>query len=192
MQLYLVDCGSRKVSHIRRILEKLGGEVTTIPLELANQHEFERCSGVVISGGNRLFTDPNTRDRLYQWFAFVETLRVPTLGICLGHQAIALRHGATAYLGPERRDQEAIQVLVEHDLFTGIQSPGLFRTDHCEGIQLPEGFQHLATSDAYAIEAMACLTRPLFGVQFHPEVSGPLGEIMFRNFYRMTQAFTSG
>lgn len=187
MQICLVDCGSRKVPQIRQILKAAGCQVVTVKLELANQFQFEHSSGVVISGGDRLFTGVHCDQTLGELFAFVDTLTLPTLGICLGHQAIALRHGAVPYLGPERRTQETIHLLSEHALFRNIQSPSLFRTDHCEGVPLPLGFCRLATSEAYTVEAMACLTKPLFGVQFHPEVSGLPGEILLCNFCDMVQ-----
>ena len=188
MQIGLIDCGSSKVTTIRQLLQQMGGEVTPVPLSSANGHDFSPYAGVVISGGDRLFTDPDTSEALLQSFIFVDALRVPTLGICLGHQAIALRHGGASYRGPERREQEDIQLLADHALFADIQSPATFKTNHCEGIHLPTGFHHLATSTAYQIEAMACIDQPLYGVQFHPEASGAVGEMLFRNFCRMVQA----
>ena len=188
MQICLIDCGSSKVPRITQILEAIGRRVETVPLECANVHGFDRYDGLVISGGNHLFTDVGTGKALGELFAFIDTLTIPTLGICLGHQAIALRHGAIPYLGPERRSQETIQRLGEHDLFKDIQFPATFRTDHCEGVPLPTDFRHLATSNAYTVEAMASLSKPLFGVQFHPEVSGQVGELLLHNFCGIVQA----
>ena len=65
------------------------------------------------------------------------------------------------------------------------------KADHCEGVSLPSGFQLLASSAFYEVEAMASTTHPNFGVQFHPEVSGEVGEIIIRNFCHIAQSAQS-
>ena len=187
----VIDCNSQKVPDIVQILETLGITVECIPLEQANDHDFRyQSDAVVISGGPRLFTDSATHHTLLEQFAFIDYLTMPVLGICLGHQAIALRHGADVYLGKERRQRETVDLLDnQHPLLIDFDSNVDFGTDHCEGVTLPENFRLLGQSDHYGVEIMACPADRQFGVQFHPEISGMPGDLLFRNFARIVAAF---
>jgi GMP synthase (glutamine-hydrolysing) len=64
-----------------------------------------------------------------------------------------------------------VQVLKEDEILRGL--PPKFKTwaSHMDQvIELPQGFEVLARSNVCEIEAMKHLTRPLYGVQWHPEV----------------------
>ncbi|GAA4651142.1 GMP synthase subunit A [Kistimonas scapharcae] len=187
----VIDCNSQKVPDIVETLKNLGITAECVLLDQANEHDF-RCQSeaVVISGGARLFTDSATHHTLLEQFAFIDHLTVPVLGICLGHQAIALRHGADVYLGQERRQRETVDLLDnQHPLLTDLDSNVDFGTDHCEGVTLPEDFRLLGRSAHYDVEIMACPADRQFGVQFHPEISGTSGNLLFRNFARIVAAF---
>jgi GMP synthase (glutamine-hydrolysing) len=59
--------------------------------------------------------------------------------------------------------------------------------DHCEFVSVPQGFKLIASSDACFNEAMAHHEKNIFGVQFHPEVSGLQGSLLIENFYKICQ-----
>ena len=187
----VIDCGSSKVQRLTSILEANDCRVCAIPLAEANGYDFARLDGLVISGGPHLFTDRRIGRILIQQFKFLDTLEIPALGICLGHQAFAVRHGCSAFLGKERRGDEIIEVLTAHELFHGLPPRFSVKADHCEGVSLPAGFQLLASSTFYEVEAMASITHPHFGIQFHPEVSGEEGEIIIRNFCHIARGTQS-
>ncbi len=182
LSIGVIDCGSKKVQRLASIIEDNDCQICSILLAEANGYDFARLDGLVISGGPHLFTDRRTCKDLIQQFEFLDILAIPALGICLGHQALALRHGSSAFLGVERRGTEAIEVMTEHELFQSLPPRFSVKEDHCEGIALPADFQLLASSAYYEVEAMASTIYPHFGVQFHPEVSGEVGEIVIRNF----------
>jgi GMP synthase-like glutamine amidotransferase len=189
MQIGLVDCGSRGVERIRTILSVAGAAVAIIPLPQIGATPPPGLDAVVISGGPHLFTAGETGVALVERFAFIDRFATPILGICLGHQAIGLRFGAQVYRGPAVRRPEPIHITAPHSLFAGIPSGAVFVEDHTEGITLPPGFSHLAESGTYPLEAMAHRSRPLYGVQFHPEVSGRVGERVLENFLELTFAW---
>lgn len=177
MRVTIVDCGSRKVGDIAEIL---GGQgVTARVVALADAAELHGPDALVISGGPRLFT---SEPALVDAFAFLDAVTVPVLGICLGHQALGLRDGARVFLGQERRGEETVQVTRPHPVFRRLGDRPVFVADHTEGIELPEGWQCLARSESYGVEAMAHRSRPRVGVQFHPEVSPGTGPILLENF----------
>ncbi len=182
----VVNCGLN-THEILSVLRDLNCSCTEIRLEDARMYPFDQHQGVVISGGTQLFTDRTVSGALVRQFSFIDNLTVPTLGICLGHQAIGIRHGVEAYRGPERRTEDSIEFVRHHPLTANIQSRTTFVEDHCEGVPLPTGFTLIGFSDHYEVEIMACESKPLFGAQFHPEVSGEPGKQLFRNFVEMTR-----
>ncbi|RPI76769.1 MAG: hypothetical protein EHM45_11815 [Desulfobacteraceae bacterium] len=182
LPIAVIDCGSKKLDAICSLVRELGCSVMKIPLTEANESDFKDFRGVIVSGGPFLFTNPGGTPDLVERFAFIARLTIPTLGICLGHQALGLVHGAQVFRGPEIRRPEKIDILRDHLLFQGIASETLFGEDHCEGITLPRGFTLLASSASYEVEAMTADDKPFFGVQFHPEISGAWGKKIFQNF----------
>ena len=182
LNITIVHCDSVKVPDIESMLIRLGCSLVIVRLEGANEFDFSTSDGVVISGGPKLFTDANQFVKLKIQFEFISRIKVPVLGICLGHQAIGLTYGSSVFRDSERRDTESIKQENKNRLFWGIDGQFEVATDHCEGISLPKDFELLASSDYYANEAMANKKKKLYGVQFHPEVSGNVGEQIFGNF----------
>lgn len=187
--LAVIDCGSSKVPEIGAEGVRAGLAVTQVPLDAANGWDFGRFHAVIISGGPHLFTDPETARRLPDQFRFLDDLRRPVLGICLGHQALGVRRGVAVTLGPPRRQDETVTLLADHPLLAGFGRTATFRADHTEGIPVPPGFLHLGRSAHYVNEIMAAADRPHFGVQFHPEVSGAAGRRLFDNFFTLAAAY---
>ncbi|NNG00085.1 MAG: C26 family cysteine hydrolase domain-containing family [Desulfobacteraceae bacterium] len=181
-RLIILDCDSKKVGAIHQILNGSSTHAAIVAMDDADAVHWEKVDGLVISGGPHLFTDKEKGHALRDKFVFLEALRLPVLGICLGHQAIGLRHGATVFRGPENREPVPVQIQKDHPIFEGISSGTLFGEDHCEGVTLPAGFDCLASSDDYPLEAMASKTSPYIGVQFHPEISEAPGRRLLANF----------
>lgn len=182
LDVVVVDCGSEKVEAIHESLGRAGARPRIVPLDDAPERDWTEPGAVVISGGPRLFTD---EQGLAERFVFLDRIDGAVLGICLGHQALGLRHGARVFRGAERRESETVEVLSAHPLLQGLPEPPSFATDHCEGISLPNGFELVARSTHYEVEIMAHPSKPRFGVQFHPEVSGEAGHTLIRNFVRL-------
>ena len=97
--------------------------------------------------------------------------RLPILGVCLGHQAIGMVHGAE--LGPSNTPFHGSTVsLTLHDswLFDGLPKQIKVARYHSLALQnIPESFRITATDSTGEIMAIEHEQLPLFGVQFHPE-----------------------
>ena len=114
---------------------------------------------------------------------------VPTLGVCLGHQAIGEAYGGRVVRA--RRVMHGKCSTVEHDgagLFAGLPSPLSVMRYHSlivERESLPRELEvvAVASDDPTEIHAMRHRTHPVWGVQFHPEsILTPGGKTMLRNF----------
>ncbi|MEO8359370.1 MAG: aminodeoxychorismate/anthranilate synthase component II [Vicinamibacteria bacterium] len=112
---------------------------------------------------------------------------IPTLGVCLGHQAIASAFHGNVVRADELRHGKSSDV--EHDgagLFTGLPSPfpaGRYHSLVAERSTLPADLRVTAWTADGTIMGLKHVTRPLFGVQFHPEsVLTPDGHQLLFNF----------
>lgn len=116
--------------------------------------------------------------------------QIPTLGVCLGHQAIGQAFGARVIHAPRLVHGKASPVHHRgHALFSGIPSPfeaGRYHSLVVEGETLPEDFQPLAHAGDGELMAMIHTLHPMVGLQFHPEsVLTPTGIQILRNFLRL-------
>lgn len=178
--ILIIDCGSQKTPFIEEAVD-LQMDYQTIGLwELEKEHTIDK-KGVIISGAPILITEIDYTKHLAQ-LAFLKELEIPVLGICFGHQMIGLLHGAKPSRQKEDRDWQTIESLEEHPLFDKLPVEFEMMEDHCESISLPKDFKLLAVSDACVNEAMCHTSKPFFGVQFHPEVSGNQGTLFIENF----------
>ena len=116
---------------------------------------------------------------------------IPTLGVCLGHQAIAVAFGGEVVRADELRHGKAS--LVEHEgtgLFEGLTSPfkaGRYHSLVARRSSLPPELRVSAWTEDGVVMALSHAERPLFGVQFHPEsVLTPEGSQLLANFVRRT------
>jgi para-aminobenzoate synthetase len=125
--------------------------------------------------------------------AIAET-RVPLLGVCLGHQGIGWVEGADVVHAPEAMHGRLSAVL--HDgspLFAGIPREFQAVRYHslCVRQPLPETLEPLAWTSDGVLMALAHRSRPLWGVQFHPEsVCTDHGRRLLANFRDLTSAWS--
>lgn len=92
----------------------------------------------------------------------------PTLGVCLGHQALAHVHGGTVRVAPPVHGKTSP---VHHDepLFSHLPSPFTATRYHSLVVDAPPGWIVSAWLDDGTVMAMRHPDRPVWGVQFHPE-----------------------
>jgi anthranilate synthase/aminodeoxychorismate synthase-like glutamine amidotransferase len=115
---------------------------------------------------------------------------IPTLGVCLGHQAIVSAFGGRVVRADVPRHGKSSSV--EHDgadLFEGLGSPfeaGRYHSLVAERSSLPGALRITAWTEDGTVMALRHVDRPLFGVQFHPEsVLTPEGNRLVKNFLRL-------
>jgi anthranilate synthase component 2 len=117
---------------------------------------------------------------------------IPTLGVCLGHQAIGEAYGGRVVRAARVMHGKTSQV--RHDgreLFAGLPNPMQVMRYHSlvvESSSLPEELTVLARAedDPSEIHAVRHRQHPVWGVQFHPEsIMTPDGKTLLRNFLEL-------
>jgi GMP synthase (glutamine-hydrolysing) len=178
--ILLVDCGSNKTPSIERLIDEYCDVETVFILDLTEEHLKDK-KGVVFSGAPILVTEVDPQKYLdkTEW---IKTTELPLFGICFGHQLIGLHFDAFASRMREDRDWQTIEAYEECILFNRLPNEVEMMEDHCESISIPPGFQLVASSDTCVNEVMQHIEKSIYGVQFHPEVSGNHGSIMIENF----------
>lgn len=118
---------------------------------------------------------------------FIDEL--PILGVCLGHQAIIEAFGGRVVRAPE--PMHGRSSTIRHDgvgLFAEAPSPLTVCRYHSlvgEVETLPECLRVTAWTDDGVIMAVEHHTRPVYGVQFHPEaILTEAGQLLINNFCR--------
>ncbi len=122
--------------------------------------------------------------------AALDQARLPVLGVCLGHQGLALAYGGV--VGPAPAPMHGRRSSIHHDsseLFREI--PQGFRAVRYHSLAvhepIPAELEVIARTRSGTVMALRHRRRPQWGVQFHPEsVHTEWGERLLRNFVEMT------
>lgn len=120
--------------------------------------------------------------------------RIPTLGVCLGHQAIGEAYGARVVRA--RRLMHGKVSPVAHSgegLFRNVPSPVTMTRYHSlilDPATIPDELEVIAWTDEDGwhdeVQAVRHRTHPVWGVQFHPEsVASEHGERLMQNFLEL-------
>jgi anthranilate synthase/aminodeoxychorismate synthase-like glutamine amidotransferase len=120
-------------------------------------------------------------------------VRLPVLGVCLGHQAIGQAFGGQVVRAPEPVHGKVWQV--HHagaDVFAGIPSPFAATRYHSlivDRATMPECLDVTAWTEDGIVMGVKHRTLPISGVQFHPEsIASEHGHDLLRNFLTLAGA----
>ncbi len=114
--------------------------------------------------------------------------KIPTLGVCLGHQAICAAFGATITYAKQLMHGKQSEVTLDTScrLFRGLPERTKVARYHslaADDSTMPECLKVTARTDDGEIMAVQHSEFPIYGVQFHPEsIMTPEGKAMMRNF----------
>jgi len=174
IRVLVVDNHDSFVHTLIGYVQGLGAAVTMVEADAADATAFARMmrrhDAVMISPGPGAPADAGASVAVVRLAA---ATRMPLLGVCLGHQAIAEAFGATVGEAPELMHGMVSQV--EHDgsaPFDGIRSPfaaGRYHSLAIDEATLPAELLVTARAEHGTIMAIAHRELPIVGVQFHPE-----------------------
>lgn len=182
-KIAILDFGSQYTKLIARRIRELSVYSEILPYNVDPKDLADPAiKGIILSGGPRsVLADGAPAVAPEFW-----DLDKPMLGICYGLQLMCRDHGGAVVSADDREYGPATLQLdaVASPLFKGFESQTRVWMSHGDRLeQAPAGFHILGTSDNAPITAMAHDSRPLFGIQFHPEVShSQNGLTLIKNF----------
>jgi GMP synthase (glutamine-hydrolysing) len=153
-------------------------------------------SHIILSGQSHPWAD-YAAESLRGVFEVIHQASQPILGVCGGHQQIALAYGAPVdlmerlgpaegYLGAKRERGYYPVETTGTGIFRELPGEIIVWHSHCDEVkELPPAFNRTASNETCKIQAMEHENRPLFGVQFHPELFNeefPAGQHIIEHF----------
>jgi anthranilate synthase component 2 len=181
--ILLVDNYDSFTYNLAHLFGELGAEVTVRRNDAIDAEQAARIGAthLVISPGPGRPSDAGATSEIIRRLA----PSLPTLGVCLGHQAIVEVFGGEIGLARELVHGKAC--MVRHDgrgLFAGLPEQleaGRYHSLAAE--KIPDVLEVSATADDGEVMAVRHRELPIDGVQFHPEsVLTPLGRELAQNF----------
>lgn len=187
-RVLVVDYGGQYTHLISRRCRELGVFAEIVPQDQALDEEIlADVRGIILSGGPRTVTEKDLAGVFSSNIELLQRKDIKILGICFGHQILAVHLGAKLEAGgnPEY-GKTRIYVDGQNTLLNGLmQSQEVWMSHSDEVAELPESMTALARSGNNRIAAFSNLQQTVFGVQFHPEVTHtPNGLAVLNAFLR--------
>jgi anthranilate synthase/aminodeoxychorismate synthase-like glutamine amidotransferase len=187
--LVMIDNFDSFTYNLFQYLMQLGAEVRVARNNSLTLAELEDLAprGLIISPGPGRPEDAGITVAAIRHFSG----RIPILGVCLGHQAIALAFGAKVVSARRLMHGKTSSVTADgRSLFQGIQSPFQAMRYHSLAVAregLPDGLEVSAESEDGEIMGLRHRSHPTEGLQFHPEsIMTTVGKRLLRNFLKIT------
>jgi len=189
VKIYVIDNGGQWTHREWRTLRDLNVETRIFPNTKSYEDVIrDGVDGIVLSGGApRVGVESN----LGNCAEILSKADFPVIGICAGHQFMARHFGGSAEPSkiPEFGKIELTLLVENNELFEGVPKKSIVWESHNDEVaELPKDFEILAESENCKIQAMKHKNKPLYGLQFHPEVEHTeFGEQIFKNFVKICE-----
>ena len=168
-RILVVDNYDSFVFNLVQYLAQLGADCTVVRNDEIRPQDAHGYDGVLLSPG------PGTPERAGVCVDLVSEVAgsVPVLGVCLGHQAIAVAYGAVVERAPELLHGKTSGVLHEGSgVLAGLPSPFTATRYHSLAVRpdtLPAELEVTGTTVGGVVMALRHRDVAVEGVQFHPE-----------------------
>ena len=170
--ILVLDFGSQYTQLIARRIRELNVFSVILPWDISCEKiKSLNPMGVILSGGPESVTESNT-PRVPE---VIFELEIPVLGICYGMQTLAEQFGGQVSTSKNKEFGHA-QILLEKtsllfDTFSSGSSIDVWMSHGDHVSTLPNEFNLIASTPSAPIAAMEHVQKPIYALQFHPEVT---------------------
>lgn len=188
MRLVFVDAYDSFTYNLVDGLVRAGARVQVVRCDEVHPRSLRAADAVVFGPGPGA---PHEAGCFLESIADLEG-RLPILGVCLGHQALALALGGSLRRHPPVHGHATPIRHDGTDLFAGLPDPLTMTRYHSLVVDdVPPALRVTAWSDDGAIMGLAHRSAPAWGVQFHPEsvLSGTAGLTLIARFVTLARAW---
>ncbi len=153
------------------------------PYKKIKYSRLSRYDQLLITGSELFASEDNENDKqILDIIRYFLKHRKSILGICYGHQILAKAIlGKSTCRKAENPEFGWKKVKLDpNPLFEGIENPVFYESHYDEVCNLTDDFRVIAANEYCPIQAFQYKNRPVWGVQFHPEVDFQTGEKAFK------------
>ena len=183
--LLMIDNYDSFTYNLYQYLSELGAEVVTVRNDKITLEDIEAMSpeGIIVSPGPSTPMQAGISNDVVRHFGS----KIPTLGVCLGHQCVGYVYGAKVDRAGEIRHGKTS--MIHHNgqgVLAGLPQPFEAIRYHSLVVYpetVPDCLEVTAWTDDGLIMGLRHKEHPVEGVQFHPEsILTPVGHDLLRNF----------
>ena len=182
--ILLIDNYDSFTYNLYQQVSRLGGEVLVIKNDEYSLEGIRALAPdkIIISPGPRTPADSGVS--IPTILAYSDS--IPMLGICLGHQCLAMAHGKHVKPAQRLLFGKTSSIKQSHSrIMTGLPQEFDIARYHSLVInEVPDDFVATSVDESGDIMSIEHKNKPVFGLQFHPEsfLMEKTGDIIIRNF----------
>jgi GMP synthase (glutamine-hydrolysing) A subunit len=150
----------------------------------------EKVDGIILGGSNLKYSNKLCACSINNNIISLLEFDVPILGICFGFQTLSMAYGGNVKAMKKMETRRKPVQLKKSKLFKGLDKVERFKFMHGDFVEsVPFSFKVIAKTKNGMIQAIEHREKNIFGVQFHPEISGRAGEKLLDNFLKLCGQF---
>ena len=179
-KILILDFGSQYTQLIARRVRELNVYCEIHPYNHYPKPDSS-VKGIILSGSPCSVLEKDAPD-----IELKDLEEFPILGVCYGAQLLAYKHGGKVTKSEHREYGRAnlSHLDTHYDLLKELSVGSQVWMSHGDTItELPKNFQLIANTESIPVAAYKLKDKPIYGIQFHPEVTHTLeGKTLLRNF----------
>jgi len=183
--IVMIDNYDSFTYNLVQYIEQIGTHVRVVRNDKSTLAEIEAWNpaGIVVSPGPGRPESAGITLEVIEHFSG----QVPILGVCLGHQSIAVAFGGKVILAKKIMHGKTSMIEADGEMiYRGVKKPFTAMRYHSLVVSrqdLPDCFAITAEADDGEIMGIRHREHPTEGIQFHPEsIMTPIGKRLLRNF----------